>query len=65
MKNYNGDQVLEKFNSLTKDEKINVLDSAIDYMQSYNGRSKLTCIALAMGFENTEGGWTTFTLKSK
>lgn len=48
-------EINEKFNSLTKDKRIEVLLEALDYMKSYNGRSKILCIALAMGYDNYEG----------
>lgn len=54
-KYYTAQEVSDKFQKLTKDEKINVLYEAIDYMQSYNGRSKMTCIALAMGYDDRIG----------
>lgn len=39
------------YEGLSKDEQINILYSAIDYMHLYNGRSKTTCIALALGYD--------------
>ena len=55
MKYYTTEQISKKFESLTKDKKISVLDDAIDYMSQYNGRTKFLCIAMAMGFDNDEG----------
>lgn len=49
------EEINKKFHSLTKNKRIGVLLEALDYMQSYNGRSKILCIALAMGYDNTEG----------
>jgi len=43
-------ELWNKYNSKSKDKKIEILMMAIDNMQSYNGRSKTECIALAMGF---------------
>ena len=42
---------MEKFGKLSKDNKIETLFSAIDFMSQYNGRSRIKCIALAMDFE--------------
>lgn len=55
MKFYTSEQVQEKYNKLTKDEKIEVLYEALNYMQQYNGRTRFLCIAIAMGFDNDEG----------
>jgi hypothetical protein len=41
-----------KFNK--KRNKVDILMEALDYMQQYNGRSKLQCIALAMNYELTQ-----------
>lgn len=49
-----------KYNKLSKNKKIEVLYEAIDYMQSYNGRSRFLCIAMAMGYDNNEGLDTTY-----
>lgn len=55
MKYYTSEQISKQYEALTKDQKINVLYSAIDYMQQYNGRSRFMCIAMAMGYNNHEG----------
>lgn len=39
--------------------KVEILWQALDYMSQYNGRSKITCIAMAMGYE-TDGDGTYF-----
>lgn len=44
------------YEGLSKDEQINTLDSAIDYMHLYNGRSKTDCIAIAMGYDTYPTG---------
>ena len=62
-KYYTSEQISNEFEKLTKDEKIRVLYNAIDYMQSYNGRSKFLCIAMAMGYDNYEGNINTYTKK--
>lgn len=49
------EEINKKFQSLTKNKRIGVLLEALDYMQSYNGRSKILCIALAMGYDNSQG----------
>ena len=62
-KYYTSEHINKEFNKLTKDKKIDILFSALSYMQMYNGRSEITCIALAMGYENYEGGTDTYTKK--
>ena len=54
-KYYTSEQIRNEFEKLTKDKKISVLYDAIDYMHSYNGRSRFLCIAMAMGYDNYEG----------
>ena len=48
-------QILDDYNSLSCSEKLSVMSSALDYMESYNGRSRITCICLAMGYRNETG----------
>jgi len=60
-KYYTSEQISNEFEKLIKDKKISVLYDAIDYMQSYNGRSRFLCIAMAMGYDNYEGGSDTYT----
>lgn len=48
------DQINEMYEKLSSPKKVNVLMSALNYMQQYNGRSITNCIALAMGYE-TDG----------
>ena len=60
-KYYTSEQISNEFEKLTKDKKISVLYDAIDYMQSYNGRSRFLCIAMAMGYDNHEGKSDTYT----
>ena len=59
-KYYTADQIREKFEKMPKDLKIKVLYEAIDIMQQYNGRSRVLCIAMAMGYENFEGETDTY-----
>lgn len=58
-KYYTLDEIKKEF--ATKKDKVSILWDALDYMQSYNGRSRWYCVALAMGYENTEGGNDTYT----
>jgi hypothetical protein len=60
-KYYTSEQISNEFEKLTKNKKISVLYDAIDYMQSYNGRSRFLCIAMAMGYDNYEGKSDTYT----
>ena len=53
---YTTQEVKKKFDKLSKDNKIEILNEAIDNMQMYNGRSKFFCIALAMGYKSTDEG---------
>jgi len=48
---YTLDDIQKKFNKLSRLRKIEVLWEALDHMQSYNGRSRWDCIALAMGYD--------------
>lgn len=43
------EEVWNLFNK--KCNKVDILMEALDYMQQYNGRSKICCIALAMGVD--------------
>lgn len=58
---YSYTQIQKEYAKMTKDQKISILISALDYMQAYNGRTKFLCIAMAMGYENFEGGENTYT----
>ena len=60
-KQFTHDQIAREFSKLTQVKQIEVLYEALDYMQSYNGRSRFMCIALAMGYENYEGLQNTYT----
>lgn len=52
---YTSEEISKKYAALSLKEKNEVLYESIDYMQSYNGRSRFLCIAMAMGYENYEG----------
>lgn len=54
-KYFTTEQISNKYDKLTNKQKIEVLYSAIDYMQQYNGRTNFLCIALAMGYDNFHG----------
>jgi len=43
-------EVMELYNKLSSPKKVEVLRSALDYMQQYNGRTKTDCIIYAMGY---------------
>lgn len=47
--------IKEEYESLSEKRKITVLWLALQYMESYNGCSKMQCIAMAMGYENESG----------
>jgi BioD-like phosphotransacetylase family protein len=53
-KEFTFQEVLDKYRALRVDDKNVIIDSAIDFMQQYNGRSKTSCIILAMGYELTD-----------
>ena len=54
-KYYTSEEISKKYAALGLKKKNEVLYEAIDYMQSYNGRSRFLCIAMAMGYDNYEG----------
>jgi len=54
-KYYTSEEISKKYAALSLKEKNEVLYEAIDHMQSYNGRSRFLCIAMAMGYDNYEG----------
>ena len=54
-KYYTSEEISKKYAVLSLKEKNKVLYEAIDYMQSYSGRSRFLCIAMAMGYGNCEG----------
>ena len=60
-KYYTSADIQKEFSKLTKDKKIEVLYEAIDIMQTYNGRTRFLCIAMAMGYDNWEGEDNTYT----
>ena len=60
---YSTDQIHKEFINLPDHRKIEVLYEALGFMQQYNGRSRWTCITLAMGYENPEGESGTYVKK--
>lgn len=54
-KYYTSEEISRKYEALSLKKKAEVLYEALDYMQSYNGRTRFQCIALAMGYDNYEG----------
>jgi hypothetical protein len=52
---YTSTQIQKEFDRLKKDDKIGVLFDALTIMSQANWRSEFDCIALAMGYMNTEG----------
>lgn len=49
-------EVRNKFESLSNRKKVEILEEAIDHMRFYNGRSKIDCIAFAMGYQQDNDG---------
>lgn len=43
---YTAEDIANKFSNLSSRKKNDVLYAALDYMQQYNGRSKILCIAM-------------------
>ena len=60
-KYYTAEHISKQFEKLTRLQKIDILWDALDYMEQYNGRSKFLCVAMAMGYANTEGESNTYT----
>lgn len=58
---YSYSHIQKEYTKMTKDDKISTLLEALNFMQSYNGRSRFLCIAMAMGYENFEGEENTYT----
>jgi hypothetical protein len=60
IKYYKREDITKLYQALTYKERCSILYDALDWMEQYNGRSKFKCIALAMGFDNTEGDTDSF-----
>jgi len=52
---WTSEELFDKFEKLTKNEKINILYEAIDIMQMANWQSRSRVIFRAMGYNDTEG----------
>ena len=53
-------EIMNEFRALSSSEQVAVLLSALEYMESYNGRNRSYCICMAMGYSNDTGdinGW--------
>ena len=44
------------FEAVSSGEQVAILEAALNCMQSYNGRSRTDCIAMAMGYNYIPGG---------
>jgi len=64
-KTYTSQDFVDKYNALKCKEKTKVLYDALDYMQEYNGRSKLDCVILAMGYKVHNEDEDTYTKRSE
>jgi len=56
--------ISRQYNHLKPQQKIDILWEALDKMQEYNGRSKLLCVAMALGYDNNEGAYDTYYKRS-
>jgi hypothetical protein len=55
---YTIEQIMDRFDILPPHRKTEILNDAIDYMQSYNGQSKEEVIAKSMGYTQLDKrGW--------
>jgi hypothetical protein len=55
-KEYSTNEALQEFYDSPDKSKISILNDALEYMQRYNGRTKSTCILMAMGLHKTANG---------
>lgn len=60
-KYYTEKQISDEYSLLSFKDRCDILMIALDYMQQYNNRTKFLCIAMAMGYKNTEGEKNTYT----
>lgn len=51
-KEYQSQDINDMFQKLSGPKKIIVLIQALSFMEQYNGRSKIACIAMSMGYES-------------
>jgi hypothetical protein len=54
MKYYTPQWIEKEFSKMNRIKKIEILLDALDCMQQYNGRSKMDCVILAMGYDYIE-----------
>ncbi len=59
------ERIIKKYNKLSASKQVPILYDALDFMQQHNSRSKVRCIALAMGYKNDIGAWDTYYLSEK
>lgn len=52
--------IMKRFEFITKDDKVETLRVALDFLDKNRDKSPSQCIALAMGYENKEGGTNTW-----
>jgi hypothetical protein len=55
MKYYTAGEVWEEFSKMSKPSQFAILYNALDHMSNDSSRTKLTCVALAMGYDNDTG----------
>ena len=53
MKIHTSEQMWKKFENQTYKKRVGILLDALGYMEQYNARTQLQCIALAMGYKAT------------
>ncbi len=64
-KYYTAAEISSQFDNLSCKEQVRVLYGALCKMQEYNGRSRIMCIAFAMGYQNDEGDEKSYFKKSE
>jgi hypothetical protein len=60
IKYYTSSHISQQYAKLSDKERVEVLSQALDYMSQFNGRSRFLCIAMGMGYHNTEGETNTY-----
>lgn len=58
-------EITDEYLAFPIEKQLAITNSAIAYMQEYNGRSVFACKAMAMGYSNTEGETDTWTKNKK
>ena len=54
---YTRQQLLKMYDSYSYRDKCIILYNALDVMQQYNGRSRWSCIFIAMGYKEMSDYW--------